>query len=315
VKIRPYEARDSADVAAISATCARSEADFALNPLWETESELASEFARRGIDAASHLWVADAGDGEVLGFAGFLRDPGSAEAGLVCPVVVRGGRRRGIGGELLRATLEAGRDALGIRYTTAGIGTRNRAGYSLLSSHGFRPVRQHFLMRCTRRPAIATPPAGLAFERAVDDDLDAVRTLYHACGFAKRSPEAMTATFGDGRHAHPGARDAYRWTPESGVYVRDEFRGRGIGRRLYERLIAVLRVQGFRSVVAGITLPNDVSVRLHERLGFEPCGVIRDAGCKHGTWHDVGFWQLRLRTDDRPCTELLKPDEAFEATG
>jgi len=176
VKIRPYEARDSADVAAISATCARSEADFALNPLWETESELASEFARRGIDAASHLWVADAGDGEVLGFAGFLRDPGSAEAGLVCPVVVRGGRRRGIGGELLRATLEAGRDALRIRYTTAGIGTRNRAGYSLLSSHGFRPVRQHFLMRCTRRPAIATPPAGLAFERAVDDDLDAVRT-------------------------------------------------------------------------------------------------------------------------------------------
>jgi len=287
VKIRPYEARDSADVAAISATCARSEADFALNPLWETESELASEFARRGIDAASHLWVADAGDGEVLGFAGFLRDPGSAEAGLVCPVVVRGGRRRGIGGELLRATLEAGRDALGIRYTTAGIGTRNRAGYSLLSSHGFRPVRQHFLMRCTRRPAIATPPAGLAFERAVDDDLDAVRTLYHACGFAKRSPEAMTATFGDGRHAHAVARDADRvvafvelethWEKRCWVAyvgVDEALRDRGIGSALVAWAVAACFDAGGESAMLLLSPANRTALRAYEKVGFRRLRLI-----------------------------------------
>jgi phosphinothricin acetyltransferase len=93
-------------------------------------------------------------------------------------------------------------------------------------------------------------------------------------------------------------RMAYRWTVEAGLYVADRARGGGIGRALYGALLAELERRGFRSVIAGITLPNAASVRLHERLGFTPVGVFEDAGWKHGRWHAVGFWQKRLAAGD-----------------
>lgn len=89
-------------------------------------------------------------------------------------------------------------------------------------------------------------------------------------------------------------RTAYSWTPETTVYVTPDRHRRGVGRRLYERLLAVLRAQGFRSAIGGIALPNPASVALHERLGFAHVGTVRDAGHKFGRWHDVGFWQVRL---------------------
>ncbi len=45
---------------------------------------------------------------------------------------------------------------------------------------------------------------------------------------------------------------------------------------------------------AGITLPNEASVGLHESLGFLPVGVYREIGWKQGAWRDVGWWQLEL---------------------
>lgn len=90
------------------------------------------------------------------------------------------------------------------------------------------------------------------------------------------------------------SREAYQWTPECGVYVEDWARRRGVGRALYTNLFEVLASQGFHSVVAGIALPNDASVRLHESLGFVAAGVVRDAGWKLGRWCDVGFWQRLL---------------------
>ena len=92
-------------------------------------------------------------------------------------------------------------------------------------------------------------------------------------------------------------RAAYAWTAETGVYLADAARGRGLGRKVYVALLDELAVRGFRSAVAGITLPNDVSVALHLSLGFEPVGTVRDAGWKRGAWIDVGFWQKRFTTD------------------
>ena len=54
---------------------------------------------------------------------------------------------------------------------------------------------------------------------------------------------------------------------------------------------------GFRSVVAGITMPNDASVKLHEALGFAYVGTFRDAGWKHDSWCDVAWYQKRFATD------------------
>jgi phosphinothricin acetyltransferase len=89
-------------------------------------------------------------------------------------------------------------------------------------------------------------------------------------------------------------RAAYRWTVESTVYVDPAAHRRGIGDALYAELLDRLHRQGFHSAVAVIALPNDPSVRLHERHGFGRVGHLREAGFKHDAWHDVGFWQRRL---------------------
>jgi phosphinothricin acetyltransferase len=90
------------------------------------------------------------------------------------------------------------------------------------------------------------------------------------------------------------SRAAYRWSVDVSVYVAAGHQGEGHGRRLYEALFADLRERGFRVACAGITLPNEASVALHGRLGFEPVGVYRGIGWKAGAWRDVGWWQLEL---------------------
>jgi L-amino acid N-acyltransferase YncA len=90
-------------------------------------------------------------------------------------------------------------------------------------------------------------------------------------------------------------RPAYRWSVETSVYVDRGHHGEGIGRALYTELFARLRAQGFRIAVAGVTLPNPASIGLHESIGFEPIGALRDIGWKEGAWRDVGYWQLYLQ--------------------
>jgi L-amino acid N-acyltransferase YncA len=103
-------------------------------------------------------------------------------------------------------------------------------------------------------------------------------------------------------------RPAYRWSAGVSVYVAAEFRGRGVGRALYAALFEHLRGRGFRMACAGITLPNEASVALHESLGFEPVGVNREIGWKQGAWRDVGWWQLELApAGDGPPPEPLPP--------
>jgi L-amino acid N-acyltransferase YncA len=90
------------------------------------------------------------------------------------------------------------------------------------------------------------------------------------------------------------SRAAYRWATDVAVYVGERHRRRGLGLALYEELIERLRRQRFQVACAGITLPNEASVRLHERLGFRPVGVYRRIGWKAGAWRDVGWWELEL---------------------
>jgi len=103
------------------------------------------------------------------------------------------------------------------------------------------------------------------------------------------------------------SRPAYRWAVEVSVYVaRGKWR-RGCGRALYEELVERLRGQRFHVACAGITLPNEASIALHESVGFVPVGVYRRIGWKDGAWRDVGWWQLELAPpgDGRPPEPLL----------
>ena len=72
---------------------------------------------------------------------------------------------------------------------------------------------------------------------------------------------------------------------------------------MYGTVIPLLRAQGFRSATAGITLPNDASVGLHEAVGFEALGFYKDVGFKLGAWRDVGWWHLELADDDQMPAE------------
>ena len=89
-------------------------------------------------------------------------------------------------------------------------------------------------------------------------------------------------------------RGAYAASVEISVYVLPDHHARGVGRSLYERLLADLRARGFRQAIAGIALPNDASVRLHETIGMRHVGTFTDIGVKHGVWRDVGYWQMPL---------------------
>jgi phosphinothricin acetyltransferase len=89
-------------------------------------------------------------------------------------------------------------------------------------------------------------------------------------------------------------RDAYARTCETGLYVERTAHRRGVGRALYAELLARLTAGGFHTVVAGITLPNEPSIALHEAMGFQKVARFRECGFKFGSYHDVAFWQLVL---------------------
>jgi L-amino acid N-acyltransferase YncA/N-acetylglutamate synthase-like GNAT family acetyltransferase len=99
-------------------------------------------------------------------------------------------------------------------------------------------------------------------------------------------------------YAHAGRhreRAAYRWSVDTTAYVREDSRHQGHGQRLYDALFAALVDLGYCRAFAGIALPNDASVRLHESVGFQAVGIYRRVGFKLGAWRDVGWWQRDLR--------------------
>ena len=89
-------------------------------------------------------------------------------------------------------------------------------------------------------------------------------------------------------------RGAYRWAVDTSIYLADDARGQGIGTRLYGQLLDHLRTLGYVSAFAGIALPNQASVALHQRAGFTAVGSFPVAGFKLGRWIDVSLWRCSL---------------------
>lgn len=85
---------------------------------------------------------------------------------------------------------------------------------------------------------------------------------------------------------------AYEFSAEVSIYVRNEAKGKGIGTQLYNRLFEELRETDIHAIVAAISLPNEASVRFHERMGFSKVAHFREVGYKLGRWVDVGYWEL-----------------------
>ncbi len=88
------------------------------------------------------------------------------------------------------------------------------------------------------------------------------------------------------------ARAAYRRSVEVSVYIKDGHGGKGIATLLYERLFAEIAAGDFHTIIAGISLPNEASVRLHEKFGMTRVAHFKEVGFKFDKWIDTGFWQL-----------------------
>ena len=101
------------------------------------------------------------------------------------------------------------------------------------------------------------------------------------------------------------SRTSYRWSCDVSAYVREDMRGKGVGTALYGALLRILAAQGFQRAFAGITLPNDASVALHRRVGFELVGTYPEAGYKFGAWHDTAWYTRPLNARGRTPAEPI----------
>ncbi len=90
------------------------------------------------------------------------------------------------------------------------------------------------------------------------------------------------------------SRCAYKYSVETTVYLKNDAKGHGIGSILYGELIRLLREKNLHAAIGGIALPNEASVALHEKFGFEKIGQFKQVGYKFDTWIDVGYWELIL---------------------
>ncbi|MEU0790093.1 N-acetyltransferase family protein [Amycolatopsis sp. NPDC005961] len=136
----------------------------------------------------------------------------------------------------------------------------------------------------------------ISFEDEPPSVAEMARRITDAHAWFVLESEGRVAGFA---YARPFAeRAAYRWSCETSIYLERGRRRTGAGRALYETLFDRLRDKGFCRAFAGMTLPNDASAGLHRALGFEPAGVYRRVGWKHGAWRDVAWVQKDLHATD-----------------
>jgi phosphinothricin acetyltransferase len=89
-------------------------------------------------------------------------------------------------------------------------------------------------------------------------------------------------------------RPAYRETAETSFYVKSEFRGRGIGRKLKEATITEARRLGYHSLLARVAQGSEESLHLNYSVGFVLIGTVKEVGQKFGKRLDVHILQKML---------------------
>ena len=90
------------------------------------------------------------------------------------------------------------------------------------------------------------------------------------------------------------AKDAYIQTAETTIYLNPKAHGKGYGLRLYNALLTAMPLFDLTTAIGCITIPNDASILLHEKLGFEKVGEFKKVGYKFDAWHNVGYWQKHV---------------------
>lgn len=92
-----------------------------------------------------------------------------------------------------------------------------------------------------------------------------------------------------------GNRCAYATTQEVSIYLDVKETRKGYGSLFFEHLLKNVDNEKVHTLIAGICIPNEVSVRLHEKFGFKQVSLFKEVGRKFNQWLDVGHWQLNLK--------------------
>jgi phosphinothricin acetyltransferase len=93
-------------------------------------------------------------------------------------------------------------------------------------------------------------------------------------------------------------RAAYRYAAELSVYVRPGKEGQGLGGKLMTHLLEAVNKMEIHTLVSGITIPNERSVALHEKFGFQKIAHFNEIGFKLDRWQDVGYWELVIKREN-----------------
>ena len=91
-------------------------------------------------------------------------------------------------------------------------------------------------------------------------------------------------------------KSGYRFSFENSIYVHNEYLNQGIGYKLLKKLISISKKnKKIKKVVAVIGSIDSVgSIKVHQKLGFKKCGILKNIGFKKGLWIDSIFMQKDL---------------------
>lgn len=125
---------------------------------------------------------------------------------------------------------------------------------------------------------------------SVNEMMDRVDAITESCPFLVCEKDGEIVGFAYGTHYKP--RSAYKHSVEVSVYLKNDSKHKGIGTRLYEKLFQEIEKMNVHAIIAGISLPNEASIKLHEKFGFEKVAHFREVGFKMNRWVDVGYWEI-----------------------
>ena len=96
-------------------------------------------------------------------------------------------------------------------------------------------------------------------------------------------------------------RPAFDWSVEAAIYIREDCKGMGIGKALYQKLESILQIMGIRTMTAAVATVEhgdpyltNASLAFHLRMGFVPVGTFHHAGCKFGRWYDLTWLEKQI---------------------
>lgn len=116
-----------------------------------------------------------------------------------------------------------------------------------------------------------------------------------------------------------GSRPAFDWAVETAIYIHKDYKGNGIGTILYEKLEAILKIMGIRTVTAAVASVDhedpyltDASIRFHSAMGYTPVGTFHHAGCKFGRWYDLTWLEKAIGEYESDPPAVKSMDEMRE---